>query len=221
MRTLVVFVFIIMLSSFREDGFEGRFTISVTSEEFDPVTMAWTTKDNLAMMDLGTDQSAKGVPKQLLLNTSDTTVSLLMSFGNYKRGTKLVPVKIRKHQETKRIGSHTAQRVTMDSKEYFSELWITPELSVDIFILYRMMTHCSLINRLALNGDWYQSGMPGTPLEIATRNKKTGKRYLVKVENLTAAAVASSVFDLAGYKISEIAPGQNCGTMVPEAKEKK
>ena len=74
-----------------------------------------------------------------------------------------------------------------------------------------------MLSKHIQRGDWYLAkNINGMILEVTSRKKSTGETYMMYLTNIKAGEINSRLFDISGYRISDIPEGQNCGAVMED-----
>ncbi len=215
--------------------FQGSFLMSFTSSNvtIQDYPLQWTIQPisgGIRMaMEIEDNMRMKGVDKRVLFNPADSTWMMLMAIGNVKQGTKihrammyrdstLDQKEILKFTKISRIISNLkCYKTIRETDTYITEYWITMEYTFNVCKVYKLLSHCGMMSESIRKGDWFNWKNPkGMIVEITTKNKLSGDFYTVALSQIKFNAINLQLFNLAGYKISEIPEGQNCGPVVKE-----
>lgn len=141
-----------------------------------------------------------GVSKRVLFNPSDSTWTMLIEFNKVKQGSRIhasamyrdsvkhTPVTIKTTKEKRIIDSYHCNKIIFESKDHIAEGWVTKEINFDLCNIYRLLSHCGMMNEYIHKGDWYFSDkVKNMILELTSRNKITGEIHTLKISNVKPA----------------------------------
>lgn len=205
----------------------GSFIMSFNEDSM-AVKKAWPfqcstdiTKTGLEIKD---DMNRKGVMKRIIYNRVDSTWLMLLSFKGVKQATRIQAgsmfsnkmktpmVTTKSTGEKKLIGEYSCTKYISVSEDDSAVVWATEELRFDICELYRMLAHCGMMTDNIDDGTWYYSKkLKGMVLEVTSYKKSTGGYYSMFISGIKQNEIDMSVFDLSGYRITDIVEGGNCG----------
>ncbi len=163
----------------------------------------------------------------MLFNPVDSTWTMGMEFGNVKQATRIHAASMYQDSSTgkkndvkilrnKRIVDRlSCHEIHIDSKEYASILWVTNDFNFNLWRIYKLLSHCGMMGEFVGKGDWFLwANKKGMILEVTSTSKSTGESYTMSITEINEGVLNSSLFSLAGYKISDIPEGQHCGPVV-------
>ncbi|CAN5688365.1 hypothetical protein BH11BAC1_BH11BAC1_18790 [soil metagenome] len=217
--------------------FRGSFLMSF-SEGNASQKKAWpfhcTTDVTKTAIEIKDEMNTKGVNKRIIYNLLDSSWLMLLSYNNVKQATRInatamfsdkmiVPkVKILLTGETKMIDGNSTKKYIIESETDSAVAWIAAGMNFDIGNLYKMLAHCGMMNSYVDDGTWYYAKkIRGMVLEVTSYSKTNGTSYSMFVTGIQPNEIIVPYFDLAGYKITDIPPGENCGQVAIEPGIKK
>lgn len=236
-RSATFFIFILFCASslMGQPVFSGSFLMSFKSPANNAVEepMLWNIEsrsDGARMaMEIQDTMRRKGVSKRVVFNPNDSTWTMLMSFGNVKQGSRIhradlfrnpvkeQTLKIKSTTVKRTIAGYHCKKMIAESKNYTSEIWITKEFNFDICLLYKLLSHCSMINEVVRKGDWFkQKVADGMIMEITSVKKATAESYTVSISSVMPNEINPALFTTKDFRIAEIPEGQNCGVATEE-----
>ena len=229
-RVYIVFLICQSTLVFSQTTFQGSFLMSFKSsgDSTSDVPLFWnvqsTANGGKTVMEIEDGMRSKGVSKRVLFNPTDSTWIMLMEIGNIKQGTRIhraamyrdttkeVKTKMVSTRLKRAINGYNCKKIIIETKEYLTELWITDQINYSICNSYKLLCHCGMINENVRKGDWFErKNLKGMILEITSKNKITRESYSVFISELKPNFISPKLFDLSGYKLSDIPEGQNCG----------
>ncbi len=210
--------------------FQGSFLMSFTSSNItiQDYPLQWTIQPvsgGIRMaMEIEDTMRKKGVDKRVLFNPTDSTWIMLMAIGNVKQGTKIHRAMmyrdstlnqkeiVKSAKVSKIISNLKCYKTIRETDTFITEYWITNEYTFNICKVYKLLSHCGMMSESIRKGDWFNWKNPkGMIIEITTKNKLSGDSYTVSLSQIKLNDINLQLFNLSGYKISEIPEGQNCG----------
>ncbi|MEO8086726.1 MAG: hypothetical protein ABI763_07900 [Bacteroidota bacterium] len=217
--------------------FRGSFLMSF-SEGNASQKKAWpfhcTTDVTKTGIEIKDDMNAKGVNKRIIYNLLDSSWLMLLSYNNVKQATRIhanamfsdkmvVPkVSMRLTHETKLIDGYRCDKYIIESEKDSAVVWVAAEFNFDLCKLYKMLAHCGMMSSYVDDGTWYfAKQIRGMVLEVTSYSKSNGTSYSMLISGIQQNEIIIPYFDLAGYKITDIAPGENCGQVATEPEIKK
>ena len=175
-------------------------------------------------MEIEDTMRKKGVDKRVLFNPTDSTWIMLMAIGNVKQGTKIHRAMmyrdstlnqkeiVKSTKVAKIISNLKCYKTIRETDTFITEYWITNEYTFNICKVYKLLSHCGMMSESIRKGDWFNwKNSKGMIIEITTKNKLSGDSYTVSLSQIKLNDINLQLFNLSGYKISEIPEGQNCG----------
>ena len=229
---LAFYVFLPCLSLAQAD-FSGSFLMSFesTGSEKQEPSLSWnvhsTKSDHKMVMEIKDEMNKKGVSKRVLFDPADSTWIMMMAYNNVKQAVRVhassmfrdsVPPKkvvFKKTNIEKVIEGYKCKKYTLESENYFSEIWVTEQVEFNLNKVYTLLSHCGMTGDLVRKGDWFrQKKIRGMILEVRTTNKSTGSNYTVKITQIKSGIIEEALFKLTGFRISDIPEGQNCGAVL-------
>lgn len=179
------------------------------------------------VMEIEDEMRQKGVSKRVMFNPVDSTWIMMMEIRNIKQGTRIhraamyrdttkeIKTKTVETRLKRNIGGYDCKKIIRETKYYYTELWITDQINYNICTAYKLLSHCGMMSENVRKGDWFNfKNKKGMILEITTKNKLTGDSYTISISQLKLNEINPKLFDMAGFKISDIPEGQNCGPVV-------
>jgi hypothetical protein len=214
--------------------FRGRFLMSF-SEAVPGQKQAWpfecTVDITQISMEVKDDMNKKGVIKRILYNLADSSWLMLMQYNKIKQGTRIQakamfrdtmptpPVRTKSMKEEKIIEGYRCRKYVTVSETDSAVIWIAPDLKFDLGRLYKMLSHCGMMKAYIDQGTlYYSKNMKGMALEVYSVNKKTGVSYTMRISEVMPDEINMTFFDLTGFKIADIAEGENCGSVAKDEK---
>ncbi|MEP7168792.1 MAG: hypothetical protein ABI855_05425, partial [Bacteroidota bacterium] len=92
---------------------------------------------------------------------------------------------------------------------------ITPDINFNLSKTYKLLCHCGLMGEFAEKGNWYLMKKPkGMVLEVTSKRKNNGSAYTMNISAIQPGIISEKLFNLSGFKFSDIPEGQNCGAVV-------
>jgi hypothetical protein len=178
------------------------------------------------VMEIQDEMKKKGVSKRVLFNNNDSTWTMLMSFNKVKQGTRIKAnamyrdtmkhrkISTKMTKEKKIIQGYNCNKMIVESEKYFADVWTTNEIKFDLCRVYRLLSHCGMMNKSISNGDWFMvKSLKNIVMEVTSKNKSTGMTYTMMVTELKPNVTDTSQFASKGFLISDIPEGQSCGPM--------
>ncbi len=239
LRELTIVIFII-ICNFRaisgQTAFNGSFKMSFdVAEREKNVPLLWYVEDgkanNQMTFELQDEMIKKGVSKRVLFNPSDSTWTMLIEFNKIKQGSRIhaaamyrdsikhTSLIVKSTKEKRIIEGYQCSKIIFESDSSIAEGWVTKDINFDLCNIYRLLSHCGMMNEYIQKGEWYFSDKVKTMiLELTSRNKSTGESYTLKITNVTPGNINKKFFNLDGFKISDIPEGLNCGVSIENSK---
>ena len=229
---LLIFAFNV---NYGQEIFNGSFLMTfASSTNAGDYPMLWNVEPDSTggrmALEIQDEMTRKGISKRILFNPSDSTWTMLMEYNKVKQGSRIhaadmyrpktKKVKQKKITKTltnsrKRIEGYTCKKIVLESEDYYSEIWYTESLKFDLAKIYNLLSHCGMISDFVKTGEWYKSEkFPGMILEVFSQNKSTEEFYTLTLSQLKPGQINESFFTTAGFRISDIPEGQNCGTVL-------
>ena len=178
-------------------------------------------------LEIQDEMKQKGVSKRVIFSPADSTWTMGMEFGNVKQATRIHAASMyRDSSEEKKINIKTTRakcnlegfqchEVIVESEDYKATIWVAESLDFNLCKIYKMLDHCGMMRDFVGTGDWFLwPNKKGMILEVNSTKKSTGESYVMSITQLKEDIVDNSLFNLAGYKISDIPEGQHCGPIV-------
>ncbi len=115
--------------------------------------------------------------------------------------------KVTPTNESKKILGYECKKILIESKDYTGHAWITDEVDLKLEKAFNFVdAQKKSKNTVHTFGD-----IKGFPLETLTKNKKKDESYEMKVTDLKLGSVDESVFNTAGYNITDMSNFMNMG----------
>jgi hypothetical protein len=191
--------------------------------------MFWNVDNGKVMMEIHDEMYKKGVSKRILFSPADSTWTMIMQLNSVKEAVRIhsnamfrdimksKEIKIKETSEEKIIAGYQCRKIIIESEDFLDEAWIAPELKFNICKVYKLLCHCGLMDEFAQKGNWYLMKKPkGMVLEVTSRKKASGETVTIGITEIKPGIVKKELFDLKGFKFSDIPEGQNCGMTVKE-----
>lgn len=215
--------------------FSGSFLMSVKSPSMnsDDPPMLWNieraSSGEKMAMELQDEMRKKGVSKRVVFNPGDSTWTMLMSFNNVKQGSRIhrsemyrqLPeekkIKTTLTKEKRKIEGYDCKRLVVESKNYKADLWFTEELKFNVCRIYKLLSHCAMMNDVFRRGDWFYSQIAkGMIVEVTSLKKSTGEYYTLNITEIKPGVIDPLLFTTKDFRISDIPEGQNCALPAEE-----
>jgi hypothetical protein len=205
--------------------FSGSFLMSFTSSSVkQQPNMLWNVEaepEGRTAMQIQDEMLEKGVSKRILFDPADSSWLMLMELNSIKQGARIhraamfrkddnFAVKAERTGIIKSVNGYKCRKYILKSADYISEIYITDQLNFDLGHIYKMLCHCGMIDDDVKKGDWYKWNKKGMVLEVDTKSND-GQFYTVSISMIKQGITDMSMFNIKGFRISEIPEGQNCG----------
>jgi hypothetical protein len=229
----VILLLFAFLPVFGQKAFEGSFLMSFQSAESDKeFPLLWNIKNDSTgekmALQVKDEMVKKGVVKRVVFIPVDSTWTMLISFNKIKQGTRVHGAAMyrdtMKHRdfsvlstrETKIIDGYHCKKIIVESEKFTADVWVTKEINFDLCKIYRITSHCGMMNDIVRKGDWFNNRkLKSMVLEVVSTEKKTGQSYSIKISQISP-AIDPSQFDTENFKIADIPEGENCGVELKE-----
>jgi glucan-binding YG repeat protein len=178
--------------------------------------------------ELQDEMKKKGVSKRVLFDPADSTWTMLIAFNKIKQGSRIhagsmysdtikhIPLIVKSTREKKIINGYSCNKIILESEENIAEGWVTKEIKFDLCQIYKLLSHCGMMNEYIQKGDWYFANSNNMIVELNSRNKETGKIFSLKISNILPGDMNENFFKIDDFKIADIPEGLNCGISVKE-----
>lgn len=189
------------------------FTVDVQSPKR-PQTMSIKVMSNGTILRM--EPPADGnVPLKILVDQSKNTQYMLTEKGTNKvaaqvdafnpdnAGEKSATPKIEVTKEIRVIDGMNCTKVTAETDETSTTMWVTSDLSVNYSDLFRIVN----TNR---NAPGSRSALPATkningfPLEVLSKDKKTSEEVKINIRNVNTEKLDPALFSLDGYRLTDM-----------------
>lgn len=210
--------------------FRGSFLMSFsfsTKENMPP--LLWNVDGDKIAIEIQDTMKRKGVTRRIVFNALDSTWTMCMEFNNVKQGTRMRTQKMAgkevaiKPSHLKTInskiksGMYAAEKKVCQTKTSTDTLDVTQQFNFDVPKHYQLLCHCGLINISLRKGSWYHiKKNKGMIVTAKSFDKLNNNSYTVSITNIKPGDINPDLFNLKGFKISDIPEGQSCGPMVKE-----
>lgn len=228
---IVLIAFLYSSIASAQGNFRGSFIMSfpsgLGSSNSKDAPMLWNIDSSKMIMEVQDEMKKKGVSKRVLFNIKDSTWTMIMQFNKVNQATRMrasamfhdsiIKPKIKLTSEWKKISGYNCRKTIFESKDYNAEVWVCNELKFNLCKIYKMLSHCGMMNEFTRKGDWFYWKNPkGMIMEVTSTKKSTGESYTMAISEVAPGEINYALFDLKGFKISEIPEGQSCGPTVNE-----
>ena len=233
----IIFLFTLMHNYILlgQEVFHGNFLMSFSSstEKIMDSPMLWNIEsiNNGGRMALQIQDELldKGVSKRVIFNPADSTWTMLLSLNSIKQGSRVKrgemyrqsksgnKILIKADHAKRIIAGYKCKKYTFESSKYKAEVWVTNEIKFDLGHIYKLLAHCGMVSDIMRKGDWFLSGFSnGMILEVTSHKIETDESYTMHISDIHKSDVNEKMFDITGFKISEIPEGQNCGVIIDD-----
>lgn len=157
----------------------------------------------------------------MIFDANTKTMTTLMNKDGEKTGMKMKMPKVKVNSkevddmdfnvtatnETKTILGYDCKKYLIESEEFSGHAWVTDEVDLN---LERAFTFLDVQKNSKNNVPKFRD-IDGFPLETSTKNKKKDESYTMKVTDLKLGTIDETVFNTAGYTITDLSSFMNMG----------
>jgi len=225
---IILFILLLPSGARGQKIFDGSFMMSFNTEGVEKsfVPMLWNVDGKQTLIELQDEMRARGVSKRVLFSPADSTWTMTISFNRVKQGTRIHAAamyrdtavfkpRLRMTNSSRLINGLKCRKYIIESKDYIAEIWVTDQYIYNIAFIYKLLSHCGMMGEFVSQGDWFMSKeIKGMIMEIHSVRKSAGKvnqSYTITISQLNPGAPDHTLFNLDGFKISDIPEGQHCG----------
>ena len=231
-KTATLFLLLIFQTFYSQGqpSFKGSFMMTFSSPQEkikDQPPMFWNVDSGKVMMEIQDEMYKKGVSKRILFTPADSTWTMIMHLNKVKEAVRVhanamfrdtmkqQKINVKTTSEKKIIAGYSCKKVIIESDSSYDTAWITSEINFNLSKFYKLLCHCGLMGEYAEKGSWYLMKKPkGMVLEVTSKNKSNGHTGTLTISQIQPGVISKKLFDLEGFRFSDIPEGQNCGPMV-------
>jgi len=216
MKTAFLTLFISLLFSFSapEKSFSGTFNIKLESTKNKGVVMlSECFVNNAKLLVLTYASNTPDKKRKMLVNGDEKTMYYLdddkktamkISLETMAQAGNMEAPQITETSEYKTIDGYKCRKTNEINKTSTSEIWTTEDINVNFSKVANAFAYLSKKKGGSLGPNY---GLKGFPIEIITTENGDGFVSTIHYTDIKAGPVDESIFDLTGYKVTDVMAG--------------